>query len=57
MLITFNKICLVLTYNADSPTARRQVLAMMEVVTVSSFFATLGSAAPLVAPERPNKKS
>lgn len=24
MLITFNKICLVLTYNAESPTARRR---------------------------------
>ena len=24
MLITFNKICLVLTYNAKSPTARRR---------------------------------
>ena len=27
MLITFNKICLVLTYNAESPTARRRHLA------------------------------
>ena len=41
---------------ADSPTARRETIAMMELVTVSPYFATLGSVAPLAAPERPNNK-
>ena len=42
---------------AESPTARRQVIAMMELVTVSPYFATLESVAPLAAPGRPNKKT
>ena len=56
MFITFNKICLVLTYNAESPTARQGTTAIIEMETVYPDFATLGSVASLAAPGRPNKK-
>ena len=58
MVITFNKICLVLTYNADSPTARRGKTgwqcAIVETLRATSLRdGRNGSAA---APERPNNK-
>jgi len=44
------------TIVAESPTARRRTIAIVGTGTVSHDLATLGSVAPLAAPERPNKK-
>ena len=57
MLITFDKICLVLTYNAESPTARRRAESWQAVETFHETSLHLRDAdASIAAPERPNIK-
>ena len=57
MLITFDKIYLVLTYNAESPTARRWAGTLSIVETCHGASLHLRDAdAPIATPERPNKK-
>ena len=57
MLITFDKICLVLTYNAESPTARRRTVTKRVVETRHGTSLHLRDAdASIAAPARPNNK-
>ena len=58
MLITFNKICLVLTYNADSPTARRlcKGYRLWIIGYRRELFGTAVGEGSAAAPGRPNNK-
>ena len=59
MFITFNKICLVLTYNAKSPTARRlsKGYRLWVIGYRMGLFGTVVVEGAAAAPERPKYNS